>query len=97
MPSEYVASAVATQEATAEDSNVSHGKTADKTAVAIRKPGKRDQIALSRLSGEHQMGDVLALNVDELDALLLSGETRVSVPEQAAAERVRSLPPWERM
>ena len=43
------------------------------------------------------MGDVLALNVDELDALLLSGETRVSVPEQAAAERVRSLPPWERM
>ena len=45
-----------------------------------------DQIALSRLSGEHQMGDVLALNVDELDALLLSGETRVSVPEQAAAE-----------
>ena len=41
MPSEYVASAVATQEATAEDSNVSHGKTADKTAVAIRKPGKR--------------------------------------------------------
>ena len=40
-----------------------------------------DQIALSRLSGEHQMGDVLALNVDELDALLLSGETRVSVPD----------------
>ena len=52
-----------------------------------------DQIALSRLSGEHQMGDVLALNIDELDALLLSGETRVSVPEQAAAERVR--PPTE--
>ena len=50
-----------------------------------------------RLVGERQMGDVLALNVDELDALLLSGETRVSVPEQAAAERVRSLPPWERM
>ena len=41
-----------------------------------------DQIALSRLSGERQMGDVLALNVDELDALLLSGETRVSVPER---------------
>lgn len=56
-----------------------------------------DQIALARLSGERQMGDVLALNVDELDALLLSGETRVSVPEQAAAGRVRSLPPWERM
>lgn len=56
-----------------------------------------DQIALSRLSGERQMGDVLALNVDELDALLLSGETRVSVPEQAADERVRNLPPWERM
>ena len=109
MPSEYVASAVATQEATAEDSNASHGKTAEKTAVAIRKPGKRangyrsrqgeawDQIALARLSGERQMGDVLALNVDELDALLLSGETHISVPEQAAAERVRSLPPWERM
>ena len=32
------------------------------------------------------MGDVLALNVDELDALLLSGETHISVPEQAAAE-----------
>ena len=56
-----------------------------------------DQIALARLSGERQMGDVLALNVDELDALLLSGETRVSVPEQPAAERVRNLPPWERM
>ena len=45
-----------------------------------------DQIALARLSGERQMGDVLALNVDELDALLLSGETHISVPEQAAAE-----------
>ena len=56
-----------------------------------------DQIALARLAGERQMGDVLACNVDELDALLLSGEMHVSVPEQAAARRERSLPPWERM
>ena len=32
------ASAVATQEATDEDSNVLHGRTAHKNAVAIRKP-----------------------------------------------------------
>ncbi|WP_291487246.1 hypothetical protein [Desulfovibrio sp.] len=43
------------------------------------------------------MGDVLALNVNEQDALLLSGETRVSVPEQTSAGRVRTLPPWERL
>ena len=35
------ASAVATQEATDEDSNALHGKTAQESAVAIRKPGKR--------------------------------------------------------
>ena len=35
------ASAVATQEATDEDSNALHGKTAHESAVAIRKPGKR--------------------------------------------------------
>lgn len=56
-----------------------------------------DQIARERLSGEQQMGDVLALNVDEQDALLLSGETRVAVPEQTSAGRVRTLPPWERL
>lgn len=56
-----------------------------------------DQIARERLSGELQMGDVLALNVDEQDALLLSGETRVAVPEQTSAGRVRTLPPWERL
>ena len=56
-----------------------------------------DQIARERLSGELQMGDVLSLNVAELDALLLSGETRVAVPEQTNAGRVRTLPPWERL
>lgn len=56
-----------------------------------------DQIARERLSGELQMGDVLALNVAELDALLLSGETRVAVPEQTNAGHVRTLPPWERL
>ena len=35
------ASAVATQEATDEDSNALRGKTAHESAVAIRKPGKR--------------------------------------------------------
>ena len=40
---------------------------------------------------------VLAKQPYRENALLLSGETRVSVPEQAVAERVRSLPPWERM
>lgn len=44
-----------------------------------------DQIALARLSGERRMGEVLACNVAELDALLLGGETAVS------------LPPWERL
>ena len=56
-----------------------------------------DQIARERLSGELQMGDVLSLNVAELDALLLSGETRVAVPEQTNAGRVRTRPPWERL
>ena len=36
-------------------------------------------------------------NVDEQDALLLSGETRVAVPEQTNVGRVRTLPPWERL
>ena len=34
---------------------------------------------------------------DQIALARLSGETHISVPEQAAAERVRSLPPWERM
>lgn len=61
-----------------------------------------DQIALARLAGERRMGDVLACNADELDALLLGGETAVSLPaagggQSARSGRTRSLPPWERL
>lgn len=60
-----------------------------------------DQIARARLSGERRMGEVLACNVDELDALLLGGETAVSLPagggRSARSGRTRSLPPWERL
>lgn len=63
-----------------------------------------DQIALARLSGERRMGEVLACNVEELDALLLGGETAVSLPagggrsgQSARSGRTRSLPPWERL
>lgn len=60
-----------------------------------------DQIALARLSGERRMGEVLACNVAELDALLLGGETAVSLPasggRSARSGRTRSLPPWERL
>ena len=60
-----------------------------------------DQIALARLSGERRMGEVLACNVAELDALLLGGETAVSLPatggRSAHSGRTRSLPPWERL
>lgn len=59
-----------------------------------------DQIALARLSGERRMGEVLACNVEELDALLLGGETAVSLPaggRSARSGRTRSLPPWERL
>ena len=63
-----------------------------------------DQIALARLSGERRMGEVLACNAAELDALLLGGETAVSLPATDAtggnggrSGRTRSLPPWERL
>lgn len=63
-----------------------------------------DQIALARLSGERRMGEVLACNADELDALLLGGETAVSLPaaggrsgRSVRSGRTRSLPPWERL
>ena len=56
-----------------------------------------DQIALSRLSGEHQMGDVLALNVDELDALLEnvnSDEIRLSGSSVTQFTALWSKWPW---
>lgn len=63
-----------------------------------------DQIALARLSGERRMGEVLACNAAELDALLLGGETAVSLPaidgnggSGGGSGRTRSLPPWERL
>lgn len=60
-----------------------------------------DQIALARLAGERRMGDVLACNADELDALLLGEETAVSLPatggRSGRSGRTRSLPPWERL
>lgn len=59
-----------------------------------------DQIALARLAGERRMGEVLACNANELDALLLGGETAVSLPaggRSGRSGRTRSLPPWERL
>lgn len=60
-----------------------------------------DQIARARLSGERRMGEVLACNAAELDALLLGGETAVSLPATdgngGRSGRTRSLPPWERL
>lgn len=55
-----------------------------------------DQIALDRLNVEHDMRDVVDLNVSYADALILSGELNLSIPETPKQDPVRTLPPWER-
>ena len=55
-----------------------------------------DQISLARYGSEKQMAELLPPNVDEMDALFLGGEVQLAVPEMPV-QRVRNLPPWERM
>lgn len=55
-----------------------------------------DQAALSRLGAETQMGALLPVNVEEMDALLFGGGVSLAIPE-VAPQAQRSLPPWERM
>ena len=56
-----------------------------------------DQIALSGVGQERAMGDVARANADLADYLEFSGEMKLTVPEAADVEPVRTLPPWERM
>ena len=56
-----------------------------------------DQVALEELGDELNMGDVLAANVDEMDALVFSGDVNLAVPDEATPLAVQTLPPWERM
>lgn len=56
-----------------------------------------DQVALEELGDELTMSDVLAANVDEMDALVFSGDVRLTVPDEAAPLAIQTLPPWERM
>lgn len=55
-----------------------------------------DQVAKERYGSEKDMAVLLPANPDEMDALLLSGETRLDVPDMPVRGTV-SLPPWERM
>lgn len=56
-----------------------------------------DQIALAEYDAEAAMGDLLWHNIDEMDALTLSGDIDVAVPSVGKAEAPRVLPPWERL
>ncbi len=56
-----------------------------------------DQVALEEFGDELIMGDVLAANVDELDALVFSGDVRLNIPDEATPLAIQTLPPWERM
>lgn len=55
-----------------------------------------DQIAKERYGSEKGMAVLLPANVEEMDALLLSGETPLDLPDVPVRAAV-SLPPWERM
>ncbi len=55
-----------------------------------------DQIALTRLTDEHDMRDVVELNHAYADCIDLAGNLSVIVPDAAKAEPTRTLPPWER-
>lgn len=56
-----------------------------------------DQIALSRLGKETHMDALLPENVEEMDALLLSGGLLVALPLPGARPRKRRPAPWERL
>ena len=55
-----------------------------------------DQLALESLGGERRMGEILKVNISEMDALLFSGGISVAIPD-VPEKAVKSLPPWERM
>lgn len=55
-----------------------------------------DQIALDRLTNEHDMRDIVDVNTSHADVLILSGELNLSIPETPKQDPVRTLPPWER-
>ncbi len=55
-----------------------------------------DQIALAEYDTEAAMGNLLRHNIDEMDALTLSGGIAVAVPAVGKAEAPRVLPRWER-
>lgn len=56
-----------------------------------------DQIALSELGDEVLMSDLLPVNVAEMDALLFSGEVRLTIPDEVTETATVTLPPWEQM
>lgn len=56
-----------------------------------------DQVALEELGDELTMSDVLAANVDEMDALVFSGDVCLTIPDEATPLAIQTLPPWERM
>ncbi len=55
-----------------------------------------DQIAKREYSQETMMGVLLPENVEHMDTLFFSGDVSVRTPD-VQPERVKSLPPWERM
>ena len=56
-----------------------------------------DQISLARYDSEMGMQEIARANLAELDALMLSGDMTVTVPETQTVSPRRQLPPWERM
>lgn len=56
-----------------------------------------DQLALKGFGQERAMAEVARANVELADCLEFSGEMTVAMPDAAAVEPVRTLPPWERM
>lgn len=59
-----------------------------------------DQISKAECGAEKLLTAVVGANADEADAVLLSGNMPVTIPNVDAGERKRTLellPPWERM
>ena len=55
-----------------------------------------DQVAKEKYASEKSMGVLLPANSDEMDALLLGGETELQIPAVEIPAK-KSLPPWERL
>lgn len=57
-----------------------------------------DIISVAEYETEYAMRDISDVNVDYADALILSGEIKLVVPdkENISVQPVKMLPPWER-